>query len=898
MPPSHKRGESSAPPTVYRSTGPTPKQQLFPGRKRSAKTYGKATTRSLKQETLTQMDFVGTPAGSAPELLLEDSQDDDDHFIELEPLPLPSTRQPRETKANKKARSARRVTAGESLEPPERKRDSKRRKTMGDTPTGSASSSFHTQTLTQFLSNHDSEEALDQGWHVTDSEAGGDAGFILETPQKNKPTAAAAVPEQLRAADLEAETAKLVTPSGRDRRTEIPSSQSPLTPMLLRYNPAAPHESPLRRKSSPLRPQTTPILKSARKTPRLQVEDTFATLESSPTTPTALSVAMTPRAGTAKRLRFEFEVDKENITPGRKKPKSPKAPRDTSGRKPLREVPDSDEELDDTTDEAESVSGAVEDRGTRDETPCPIAEDDSDATADPESCYGDLGAETQAQLLSSNLTSSHDLNRHPQKRANENLTPRRPRAAGSPSPRAPRLPQSSAQTSKVATPKRTKDGPAKDHETQFTPYTQGMESQRVPLDDIRALGPQTDRSDIMVSLHPEPLRHIIEGTKDHEFRAWKIPPEVSRVWLYATNPHSELRYMCILGPPKAPGEIENEKGLGNAEFNSGKKRFAKYAYEFIQIYELNNPVPLAEMIRKGWIRGAPQKYAFVPPAVVGELTANLRCALFGSDEETQQYPEFPASSQPLTESQELKAQLQSEGHYSTQSLPSEHDPAHEGREKSSPLRPDEEDQENMFAKPALPPSDKVDSDLQTPRPSRARYAATSSSLVRTSQATTISQLFSSPAPSPKKSQKSKETPSRQRRTRRSTRRQSQRSSQPSGPVVAHGEHTVVDIISSSSPVLPRILDHVPAGDGEEDSQEYRTIRTTTTTVAAARAQDDAGKEEEPESESGRTQSYPPSSSAAHFHSTGLMLPESLLGHDDDNDGPPPIIWDSADEQSD
>ncbi|KXJ97389.1 hypothetical protein Micbo1qcDRAFT_156244, partial [Microdochium bolleyi] len=223
----------------------------------------------------------------------------------------------------------------------------------------------------------------------------------------------------------------------------------------------------------------------------------------------------------------------------------------------------------------------------------------------------------------------------------------------------------------------------------------------------------------MVSLHPEPLRQIVEGKKDHEFRSWKIPPEVSRVWLYATNPHSELRYMCILGPAKEPGEIANEKGLGNAEFNSGKKKFANYAYEFLQIYELNNPVALAEMIRKGWIRGAPQKYAFVPPAVVGELTANLRCALFGGDEyeqEETQYPDFPKSSPHLTESQELRAQLASEGHYSTQTLPSEHNSNDEATE----------DQENdkIFAKPALPPVDNTDSDVQTPRPSRrSRYAA-------------------------------------------------------------------------------------------------------------------------------------------------------------------------------
>lgn len=875
--PSTKRGDSAAPPTLYRATGPAPKQARFPGRKRQTRTYGKTTNRSLKQDTLTQMEFVGTPAGSALELLVDSQEDDDgldenddetENFIELEQLPVAATRQRRtEGKTEKKVRANRRKTAGESLEAaPARGQNSKRRKTLGDTPTGSStSSSFHTQTLTQFLSNQDPDEVLEHDWHVTDSEAGGDIGFVLETPRKNKDVPTTAAEKELDVTIVpDVDSTKLVTPCGRDRMMEIPSSQSPLTPMLLRYSPAGPRESPLKRKSSPLRRQTTPALKSARKTPRLQVEDTFA---SSPTTPTARSVAVTPKAGTGKRLRFDFDVDKENITPGRKKPKSPKLPRDTSGRKPLREVPDSDDDdLDDTTDEAESVTGNDQDRGRRDETPCPVVDDDSDATADPESCYGDIGAETQAQILSS---SSHVLGNDSPQRP-KTTARRRPQPTTRSSPRASQTSQSSvrstrrskAQTSKRKDPEET----VKDTETQFTPYTQGMESQRVPLDDIRALGPQTDRSDIMVSLHPEPLRQITEGTKNHEFRAWKIPPEVSRVWLYATNPHSELRYMCILGPPKVPGEIEDEKGLGNAEFNNGGKRFAKYAYEFIQVYELNNPVPLAEMIRKGWIKGAPQKYAFVPPAVVGELTANLRCALFG-DEDTQ-YPCFQNSSPQLTESQELKAQLQSEGHYSTQSLSSEHNqPQDVVREHLPSLN---EDQENVFARPAVP-SDKIDSDVQTPRPSRVRYGG-SSSVVRTSQATTISQVSSSPAVSPVR-------PQLRRRTRRSTSH--------SQTVIKATESTIVEIVSSSSPILPPRINSDPL----ENERDLRDIipREPLSTQDDQRLAEDEG-----EVGLGETQSCPSSSSAVHFRSTGELLPESLLCIDDD-DGPPPIIWDSADE---
>src|SRR5690349_14072407 len=42
---------------VYRSSNP-PQQVRFPARKKSIKTYGRATVRALRQQTLTQLDYV------------------------------------------------------------------------------------------------------------------------------------------------------------------------------------------------------------------------------------------------------------------------------------------------------------------------------------------------------------------------------------------------------------------------------------------------------------------------------------------------------------------------------------------------------------------------------------------------------------------------------------------------------------------------------------------------------------------------------------------------------------------------------------------------------------------------------------------------------------------------
>ncbi|CAK7209097.1 hypothetical protein SCUCBS95973_000335 [Sporothrix curviconia] len=158
-------------------------------------------------------------------------------------------------------------------------------------------------------------------------------------------------------------------------------------------------------------------------------------------------------------------------------------------------------------------------------------------------------------------------------------------------------------------------------------YSQGLESQRVPLEVIRMLGPQTDRSDIIISIHPEQIRKIVSGTKDHEFLSFKIPHTVTRFWIYASRPVCELQFMAVVAAGfRQPGEIDSESGIGNADFNAGRL-VAKFAYKLVQVYQLNNPVSLDVMKKNGWA-GPPRRYDYLPPAIVGSLLGNLRCALF------------------------------------------------------------------------------------------------------------------------------------------------------------------------------------------------------------------------------------------------------------------------------
>ncbi|KAF6842974.1 hypothetical protein CMUS01_02552 [Colletotrichum musicola] len=730
MPPQTRSGgrAPAAPPDrVYKSSKPA-KQAKFPHRKTEVRTYSArkpiARPSSHKQKTLTQM--YETTRSSPIQLSLSDDED----------------------------------------EAPKRKR---RRKTTGDDPT--PGSSFHTQTLTQMSrkSSGNAGEEDDDIWQFQPSDEEPDKPVLPSASDKENRTA--------KTKPLRRTPSVLPqTPTNKRIVFEIQSSQgSPLTPMLARYSPA-PKRSPLKDKStntmSPIR------LPSAKRPRTLIVQDSFATagsqspsLHSSPNRPvlSAKNVRfITPRPAAS---LVPVEEEEDDDVGGREVSPSPQRPR----RSPLRDITDS-REIADSEDESDALD---------------ILDEEAEE-------YGAVGEETQAQmdqvLASSEQQASKQLSPASEGDSDkENVTPAAseeeeeeatvilshpfvpPKQTGVDLGSDPELSrretvefvssslepvqtsgstvpneQQSTEESITPTPTQTQTTPPADKgkaaalETPKTPHTQGFESQRLPLEVIRAMALQTDRSDIFISIHPEHAERIVAGTKNHEFRAYRIPNTVSRMWLYVTRPASELRYMACIGEAREPGEID-EDGLGNAEFNRGQKK-SRFAYRLHEVYELNDPVPLAEMQRNDWLHGPPQKYAWVKPAVIGHLMANLRCSVFGDDEgeneddaetesESEAEPEVGRASQKSagpTVSQELADQIRSDieqhsAHPSSDLLvPSSQTPTRGQRAFGTEL----------FPKPALPPTPFS----RPPNPTPRRAA------VRPSQATTAS-LASSPSQS-------------------------------------------------------------------------------------------------------------------------------------------------------
>ena len=64
---------------------------------------------------------------------------------------------------------------------------------------------------------------------------------------------------------------------------------------------------------------------------------------------------------------------------------------------------------------------------------------------------------------------------------------------------------------------------------------------------------------------------------------------------YSSKPDQALRYIAVISKGKAPGEIDDEHGEGNYEFNKQKGGFA---YEIKELYQLKRPIPLDELKTK------------------------------------------------------------------------------------------------------------------------------------------------------------------------------------------------------------------------------------------------------------------------------------------------------------
>ncbi|KAH6685029.1 hypothetical protein F5X68DRAFT_155000 [Plectosphaerella plurivora] len=735
MPPTTRSGGTPASEKVYTSGAKAPQlhQTRFPTRRTTLRGYGRKNPRRKILQSREASPDVQTKSSPRQNTLTQMQWADPTH-IEL-------------------------VNDEEEKDRPVKKR----RKTEGDVPSSPPKSSYHTQTLTQMGSFN--------------SKMGDD--FVIIESSDNEDAAPAPAP--LKAG--EASSSGPRTPSARRIRTEIPSSQdSPQTPFLARYSPLQ-TRSPLKDKSTNVQSPHRRVLElakpfSASKRSRtLPVEDSYETSASrSPASSVENHSPAKPHSQHPKAVRF--------VTPS-----AAAASQAPSERAPLADITEDVQEESESADETPASPSpmprrtSVPDREIADSDDDFELWDDNDGHQSDDDAYGAVGAETQRlveEIVSSSekqasgeqptptppLAHSETSNDHNPQSSTMATAPGQSSSfsevatvrLSSPPQILPRQPPALVARSSEATEAQSLEDligppssgfPATQAKTQHA--TQGVESQRIPMDDIRAMGPQTDRSDIFISIHPQHVENIVSGTKNHEFRNYKIPNLVTRMWIYTTAPASELRYMARISPAKVPGEIGDDGGVGNADFDANKT-VAKFAYQLLDVYELNNPVSLSEAKEHGWLAGPPQKYNYVPPGVVGHLMANLRCSIFGNDEDDEDEEDvvvpLPSSAPQFTVSQEVTNQLLSEAtqHPSDPVMPSDPvvpaDPVYivpSSQEAERGVIRSQRASTSTFKRPDHPAS----------TPYRRPANPTPSRGVRPSQATTVSQV-SSPAVSPTK----------------------------------------------------------------------------------------------------------------------------------------------------
>ncbi|KAF7558480.1 hypothetical protein G7046_g5673 [Stylonectria norvegica] len=700
MPPQTRSRGVPPPSRVYNST-PAQQQAQFLPRRRVIRTYGKQPRtpkiQTLRQQTLTQIDFVSSFEEEHDPIVLSDSDDDDadqdtdedkenryggpdltnqdeveDAHQDDDDEPVSSVkkrRAPSKKATAQNDRTKRRRTLGDDTVTKSTTKTPKaakaaRRKTTGDAP----ASTYHTQTLTQFLgrdptlaeyikdSGDENEDEPDDGFQnwLKDPTSPSPRRKLRSTvsPKKpKKPSPSKTIPEEEHDERSREESVVLQTPTKHTKHTkitkharfEIPSStaSSPLstpppisTPdgiMIDRYGPPdVPGPSPLKNVSS-----STPAAEIGElsgvptHTPkRLDrvIQDSFATESwgSGDVTPTPLrtlrlatpilerspskessSLAEEVDTPTKPRRRRQSEELGKTDSPTPKKTKRVSPGKKTvSPKKGKRVVL----EIPDS-DEEEFEGFSEDDAGDENANETPYV-------AGPETQFvmNEIASSEEYGPKATPTPTPAPINHHHATRSSAASASSKPPPPSTCSPPVP--------SSQPTTPPIRSSPPALSHPPSaqrlrkplphvtshaMTP-TQPLESQRVPLSHLQALEQPSMRTDILLPLSPATLAGVLGGYQTHVALPFKIPAQVVRFWLFDGE---LLRYMACVEPRRL--------------------QLGAWRYELGQVYELNNPMDSNGMHEEEWFEGPIGNYVYLPPAVVGQLLWNLRHAVFGED---------------------------------------------------------------------------------------------------------------------------------------------------------------------------------------------------------------------------------------------------------------------------
>ncbi|KAG5953187.1 hypothetical protein E4U53_006484 [Claviceps sorghi] len=680
------RSRGVPPPSRVYHASPTLQQVQFPSRKKKIRrhTDSERKGKSLKQQTLTQIDFVSSYDGDDDNVVAS-SEDDNDagqngHSSseeEDDEVPIPR-RRVRVGELAQAASKRRRRTMGDEDAGKEKNRridgGSRRRKTLGD---HRPSANYHTQTLTQFLGHQtsfvaDSEEEELCGLGAGDEEQ--DDGFLswlegagpgspsagrgrrgLSSPRVGTSTRSAAVGE-----NMSRETSVIPqTPLKKQIsavRFDIGSGglPSPSERMMGRYGAPDVQDSPLKNRSSPTSPPrrretnaggvATPA--GGKRRPSLVIRDSYTTEEEWCNTPSksqSRHVRSTPKGkGTCRPTHILCTPSKVRTSQKDSPLARARRPKQSKTRSPqkmtragLYEIPDSDEDEDahgmgDAEDEEEHVGTFDAKYAAGVETQAVMSEiasshEQREAAQEREPC-SPLPLPLPLPLPRSQSAKQHHQQVLPRTQTQATSQSTTTRDGGDDRPTSPAMaPVPVPVPVPMPTPTPVASKPIRrplHHPFHCAQPSQPWESQRVPVSELQSLPAPSARSDILLPISSGSLHSLITGHTLAVTTLFRIPPQVVRFWLLEKH---LLRYMATVGP----GEEQQRREASPQACPSQPA----WQFHATQVYELNNPVQEQDMLEEGWVEASARRYSYLPPAVVGQLLWNLRHALFGAASE-------------------------------------------------------------------------------------------------------------------------------------------------------------------------------------------------------------------------------------------------------------------------
>ena len=94
---------------------------------------------------------------------------------------------------------------------------------------------------------------------------------------------------------------------------------------------------------------------------------------------------------------------------------------------------------------------------------------------------------------------------------------------------------------------------------------------------------------LTVYIRPEFIPLILNRTKNHEFRKYRLDNSMEQLWLFETGLQGAITTVIEIGSAQCPGEIKDPSGFGNDMFDASLKG-CKFAYKIYGAYKLKAPI--------------------------------------------------------------------------------------------------------------------------------------------------------------------------------------------------------------------------------------------------------------------------------------------------------------------